>query len=323
MKKGLLRTLSAVVAISMLFCMSVVAFADVTTSTSVTSYDVAAGKVTVTTEVAGAQPGEQVAFLVEKGTNILWIDQKPANTSGAASSSFTATVDEAVDAVAKVGTTNTAATAITQDGAIALPNYTVTWTSNSTKSQVVAVAGNADIDTDATSVSTTDTVTFYVICAPDEQLATINDEAATLVGGAISFNVGATKVTAYDFVFEAKAVTEAAATATKGAVATYTAETKKASVAATAANATEFGIVVAKEGYDFSTIDFASIATDGGEGVEVIKLAALGANAEGQFVIVIDDAAGTFFVEDAKYVAQVYAVNNGVAALSGEAFALN
>lgn len=322
MKKGLLRTLSAVVAISMLFCMSVVAFADVTTSTSVTSYDVAAGKVTVTTEVAGAQPGEQVAFLVEKGANILWIDQKPA-TGGAASSSFTASVADAVGAVAKVGTTSTAATAITQDGAIALPNYTVTWTSNSTKSQVVAVAGNADIDTDATSVSTTDTVTFYVICAPDEQLATINGEAATLVGGAISFNVGATKVTAYDFVFEAKAVTEAAATATKGDVATYTAETKKASVAATAANATEFGIVVAKEGYDFSTIDFASIATDGGEGVEVIKLAALGANAEGQFVIVIDDAAGTFFVEDAKYVAQVYAVNNGVAALSGEAFALN
>lgn len=322
MKKGLLRTLSAVVAISMLFCMSVVAFADVTTSTSVTSYDVAARKVTVTTSVTGAQPGEQVAFLVEKGANILWIDQKPA-TDGAASSSFTASVADAVGAVAKVGTTNTAATAITQDEAIALPNYTVTWTSNSTKSQVVAVAGNADIDTDATSVSTTDTVTFYVICAPDEQLATINGEAATLVGGAISFNVGATKVTAYDFVFEAKAVTEAAATATKGDVATYTAETKKASVAATAANATEFGIVVAKEGYDFSTIDFASIATDGGEGVEVIKLAALGANAEGQFVIVIDDAAGTFFVEDAKYVAQVYAVNNGVAALSGEAFALN
>lgn len=326
MKKGLLRTLSAVVAISMLLCMSLSAAA-VTTSTSVTEYDIANSKVTVTTSVAGAVPSEQVAFLVEKGENIIWIDQKPADTAGAASSTFTDTVANAIGATAKVGTQSTAATAIEQAGAIALPSYTVTWSVvDSTTSKVVAVVGDAAIDKSATSVATTDTVTFYVVCAPDEVLLTINGEAAELVDGKISYNVGATKVTAYEFAFGKKAIDEAATpVATKsGDVTKADATNKAATVIATAENATEFGIVVAKKGYDFDQVaaNFASLATDGGEGVEVIKLAALGANAEGQFVIKIDDAAETFFVEGTVYEAKVYALKGDSVELS-ETFELN
>lgn len=326
MKKGLLRTLSAVVAISMLLCMGLSAAA-VTTSTSVTEYDIANSKVTVTTNVAGAVPSEQVAFLVEKGENIIWIDQKPADNSGAASSSFTDTVANAIGATAKVGTASTAATAIAQAGAIALPSYTVTWSVDSTTSYVVAVAGNAAIDKEATSVATTDTVTFYVVCAPDEELLTINGEAAALVGGKISYNVGETKVTAYEFAFGKKAIDEAVTppVATKsGDVTKADAENKAATVIATAENATEFGIVVAKQGYDFTQVEanFASLATDGGEGVEVIKLAALGANAAGQFVIKIDDAAQTFFVDGIIYEAKVYALKGDTLSLSDK-FELN
>lgn len=326
MKKGLLRTLSAVVAISMLLCMGLSAAA-VTTSTSVTEYDIANSKVTVTTNVAGAVPSEQVAFLVEKGANIIWIDQKPADNSGAASSSFTDTVANAIGATAKVGTASTAATAITQAGAIALPSYNVTWSvKDSTTSYVVAVVGDAAIDKNATSVSTTDAVTFYVVCAPDEELLTINGDEAALVDGKISYNVGETKVTAYEFAFGKKDIDEVAApVATKsGDVTKADAENKAATVIATAENATEYGIVVAKQGYDFTQVEanFASLATDGGEGVEVIKLAALGANAEGQFVIKIDDAAQTFFVDGTIYEAKVYALKGETLSLS-DTFELN
>lgn len=318
MKKGLLRTLSAVVAISMLFCMSVVAFADVTTSTSVTSYDVAAGKVTVTTEVTGAQPGEQVAFLVEKGANILWIDQRPA-TGGAASSSFTASVADAVGAVAKVGTTNTAATAITQAGAIALPNYTVTWNSNSTKSKVVAVIANEEVNSGAT---TTDYVTFYVAAAAGEELVSVayGDTTDTEFVGA-SKTYAVTANTAFTFTFAEKTFAEGAAAPTipSKEVVPATEASKVASVTATATDAKEFGILVAKKGYDFTQIT--SLDGLGYDSAPVRKYDALGANAAGQFVIQLQDTDSVFFVDDVKYDACVYALGSSLE--KGDVFALN
>lgn len=320
MKKGLLRALSAVVAISMLFCMSMVAFADGVSQNVVTTYNPSAGTVTVTSEVTGAQSGEQVAFLVEKGENIIWIDQQLASGS-AVTSSFTASVNEAKDAVVRVGTTSTAASQI-NEGTVTLPNYTVNWeVEGSNKATVIAVVNDNVI---AQGGTTSDEVVFYFAAPANEELVAVNGAVPVIIGDAVAYTI--TENTTFTFTFAEKTIAEdAVATATTGEVTTYTAASKQASVAATAANATEFGIVVAQRGYDFSGVadNFASLEVDGGEGVEVIKLAALGANAEGQFVIVIDDAAGSFFVEGAEYDAKVYAVKNGVPVLSADTFALN
>ena len=118
MKKGLLRTLSALLAVSMLLCMSMVAFADGQAYDVTTTYD--GTNVTVTTTVAGAVPSEQVAFLVEKGSNIVWIDQKPADTAGGATSVFTDTAANAVGATVKVGTSSLAASTFGDAKEIAL-----------------------------------------------------------------------------------------------------------------------------------------------------------------------------------------------------------
>ncbi len=154
MKKGLLRALSAVVAISMLFCMSMVAFAATPIVVETTYTTAEADTVRVVTSVV-ANPNEQVAFLVQKEDDIIWIDQQTADGSGNASSTFTDAAEGAKGATVKVGTTSLAASNFVEQS-ITLPNYTVTWkvTGGSGKSIVTAVANETDdIDTNAKSVN--------------------------------------------------------------------------------------------------------------------------------------------------------------------------
>lgn len=320
MKKGLLKVLSVVMAISMLLCMSMVAFAEGQTYNVVTTYDGA--NVTVTTTVENAAPSEQVAFLVEKDSNIVWIDQKAANESGSASSVFTATEAAAVGATVKVGTSSLAASTFGAEKTITLPSYTVTWNVvGSANSKVIAVAGGAD-DDDGT-VATSNKVTFYVFPAADAVLESVSYGEVvdtTFIENSKEYSVTAN--TDFTFTFATKATpTEDPVVAAAPAVTEPDVEaaTPTASVAATATNATEYGILVAADGYDFSqveTLDGLSTTSD-----TVRKYHALGANAAGQFVIQLADTNGVFFVDGAKYDACVYAY--GTVLELGASFDLN
>lgn len=329
MKKGLLRILSALIAISMLLCMGTVALA--ADYNVVTRYDSETKNVTVNTSVTGATPYEQVAFLVEKEENIVWIDQKPADAFGNASSEFTDAADDAVDATVKVGTSSLAAGSFGSAKTIALPNYTVEW-SVSGDSKVYAVTDETS-DIDGTT-GTSDQVTFYIMPAADEVLTSISEtigsaDAAELNLAEVVINSKVTRtVTAnatYTFTFATKnvstapaptAVAEGDATFVEGATCTT------ASVTATATNATEFGILVALKGGldDVTSIEGLTTST------AVRKYHAMGANADGQFVIQLEDTNGVFFVDDEegntiKYDARVYALGSDLTL--GAVFPLN
>jgi len=330
MKKGLLRILSALVAVSMLLCMGVVAFA--ADYNVVTRYDSANDEVTVTTSVTGATPYEQVAFLVEKAENIVWIDQKPADASGNANSAFTDAADDAVGATVKVGTSSLAASTFGEAKTIALPNYTVTWSVTGT-SKVYAVTEETS-DNDGTT-STSDKVTFYIMAAANEELTGITEtigggEAADLainevvVGSKVTRTVNANAT--YAFTFATKDVSAAPAPqVAAGAVTAPTESTKTASVVATATNATEFGILVAVApetgDFDFSVVTADNIDEYSTSSAVIRKYHALGANAAGQFAIELQDTNSVFFVDDIKYDACVYAL--GSALELGAVFDLN
>ncbi len=325
MKKGLLRALSAVVAISMLLCMSMVAFADVTTTAVVTTYQGA--NVTVRTDVTGAVGSEQVAFLVEKAigedTKIIWIDQQTADKDGKASSTFTAAAEDAIDATVKVGTSSIAASASSTD-TIAWDEYTVTWTVEGTTaehpSKVVAYVGETEkTGSSATVAQNNAKVTFYILAAANEELVTINGETPSLVGDAFVATINETSVKDFTFVFAPKTVEAEVAPSANVDVANgvvYNSTEKYASVTAKAIDATEYGILVALDAEDLTESAVTSAPTGGTEaanGASIIKLHALGSNAENVFVIKIDDSEGKFFT-GSQYWAAVYTINaNGVA----------
>ncbi len=148
----------------------------------------------------------------------------------------------------------------------------------------------------------------------------------------IAFDV--TDDTEYTFTFATKEIaTDATPAASKvGEVTKVDANNRIASVVATATDATEYGILVAvkpAEGnYDFAAAvpDVATLETltEGDtENQEIIRLPALGATAEGQFVIQIDDTSERFFVSGTVYEAKVYALANGKLDLSDDSFDLN
>lgn len=305
-------------AVSMLLCMSMVAFADPDYNVT-TTYDGA--NVTVTTSVSGAAPSEQVAFLVEKGENIIWIDQRPADASGNASSVFTDASADAVGATVKVGTTSLAANTFGDAKSIALPNYTVTWDITGSESAVVTAVVEGVEDTDKTT-STARTVTFYVAHAANEKLVSVTYGETTdteFVGDSKSYNVTGNTNFMFNFATKDVAAAPAPQIPSKEAVAP-TAENKTASVTATATNATEFGLLVAVKG----TANLAAVESLDGlndTSAPIRKYEALGANAAGQFVIQLKDTNSVFFVGETKYEACVYA--NGSELTLGEVFDLN
>lgn len=309
----------------MLLCMGVVAFA--ADYNVVTRYNSATDEVTVTTSVTGATPYEQVAFLVEKSEDIVWIDQKPADLSGNASSAFTDAADDAVGATVKVGTSSLAASTFGEAKTIALPNYTVTWSVTGT-SKVYAVTEETS-DNDG-STTTSDTVTFYILTAANEKLTGITEAIGSadateltigevVVGSKLTRTVNANAE--YTFTFATKDVSAAPApVVTKGAN-TITGETSKtASVVATATDATDFGILVAVKGEN-SLADITSLDGLSTSSSPVRKYHALGANAAGQFAIELQDTENVFFVDDIKYEARVYALGSTLEL--GEVFDLN
>lgn len=305
----------------MLFCMSMVAFADGQAYNVVTSYD--GTNVEVTTTVTGANANDEVAFLVEKGSDIIWIDQKTADGEGAASSVFTALATAAEGAKVKVGSTSYAASTFTatQD-TVVLPNYTVTWNiaNGSEYTRVVAVANT---ESEEGPVTTKNSVTFYVFPAAGEELVSYT-RAGEVVTDIINKNVIVENVTA-DTAFTFTFGTKAAPTVDPEIPSCYPeaadteAATPTAVVTATANNATDFGILVAADGYDFSKIeslDGLSTTSD-----TVRKYHAVGANSLGQFVIKLVDDTGAFFTDGANYDACVYAF--GTKLELGEVFDLN
>ncbi len=311
-------------AVSMLLCMSMVAFADPAYNVT-TTYD-GVNNVTVTTNVTGAVASEQVAFLVEKGANIVWIDQKAADNSGAASSVFTDTVADAVGATVKVGTASLAANTFGEAKSIALPNYTVTWAIQSANNSKVFAVVNEIEDADGTT-STAHTVTFYVAPAANEVLASVTYGETTdtsFVGDSKSYVV--TGNTAFTFTFAEKNVASAPApeVAENPEVVPPAAEAavKTASVTATATDAVEYGLLVAVKGTaDLTTVTAADLNTLGVATAPIRKYPALGANGAGQFVIQLKDTDNVFFVGETKYEACVYAYGSDLTL--GEVFDLN
>ncbi|MBR6755510.1 MAG: hypothetical protein IKM15_00970 [Peptococcaceae bacterium] len=333
-----MRVLSAVVAISMLLCMSVVTFADSVTA-SVTTYDAATGTVEVKTTVA-AGADEQVAFLVEKEgqQTPVWIDQQTADGTGTATSTFTALRTDIEGAKVRVGTTSTPST---EPSSIEWGSYKVTWTvTGTTESKVIAYVGDDyydEEDNEAAVGFNVGKITFYFSPAPGETLSTINGENV-FVGKGVSYNI--TGNTNFNFVFTTKTIKEDDPTSDKinealpvasvnseAGIALFDGES--ASVAAKAENATEYGIIVATNKKALDNLTKADIdALPNGEQItneanatNIIKLPALGSNGEGLFVIQIEDKQQKFFA-GSQYWAAVYAVNDNGADLT-DAFELN
>lgn len=147
MRKGI-KVLAVIAAVATASMMSVPAFALEYATT--TTYNTETGKADVVTNVTGAAPGEQVAYLVYEGatptdSTIKYIDQKPADSSGAAQFSFSA--DKAIKAMSYVGTTSTASS---------LNN--------------VKTGGTAEVGVDCVVTYTTDGNGFVTVAADDAEL---------------------------------------------------------------------------------------------------------------------------------------------------------
>ncbi len=298
MKKGLKKTLAAVIALTMLMSMSVCAFA--ASLDVVTSYNVATDDISVTATVSGAG-SDQVAFLAKKDNNIIWIDQQPA-VDGTAVSTFKTSKANA-GAIVNVGTTSTAASAVEgKDAVIELASYTVT----------VAEPENGKVV--ASASATTDFVTFTVYPAAGYEFdyATANDVAVKFIGD--TKKVAVTADTTFKFFFKAVAAAEVAAPAAPSS-ATVAADKKSATVAGAAAGAVEYGMLIANAedaallaGFD-TAAEIAGIDENAASGVRKYK--ALGANEAGQYIISLEDATGEFFAK--AYKAVLYSVGSNVA----------
>lgn len=310
MKKGLKKTLAAVIALTMLLSMSVCAFA--AELNVVTTYDVAtdAANVSVVATVTGAGT-DQVAFLAKNGDDIIWIDQQPA-VSGTATSTFKTSKANA-GAIVSAGTSSIASDSVTGSGSetIALPNYTVT----------IGEVANGKVIADVETTS--DYVTFTVAPAVGYEL----DKVTATVGEATPVDVefiGDTKKvlvtadTTFNFTFKqvaAATVTAPAAPTTSNVVADG--EGKVATIAGSAQGAVEYGMLIANAADEallaaVDTVDEIAAITDAAES-GVRKYKALGASEDGKYIISLKDTAGTFFDGTLAYKAVLYSVGSNVA----------
>ena len=301
MKKGLKKTLAAVIALTMLMSMSVCAFAVELSVT--TNYNVATDDISVTASVTGAG-ADQVAFLAKNGSEIIWIDQQPA-VSGVASSTFK-TSKANLGAIVNVGTTSVASSAVDgKDAAIALADYEVT----------INPSENGEVD--YVLDETTNVITLVVYPAAGYKLAsgTATTEAGTVP---VEFINNTKKIaiaadTEFDFTFE-KIATAAVVAPAAPSEKTVTADKKSATIAGSAQGAVEYGVLIANDGDEDLFEDYKDVeaikAIDESTESGVRKYRALGANEAGEYIISLVDESAEFF--EKTYKAVLYSVGTTV-----------
>lgn len=288
MKKGYLKTLAALATGSLLLSMSLSAFA-APTFTVTTTYG-SGGMVDVTVSDISAGANDEVAFLAEKGSDIVYIDQKTADENGSvADFTFKLTEAQATGATKtnlRVGSTSQAA----GNGQIVeLASKTVT----------LAVADPATGYVKAASQTTyANSLDVYVVPAAGYKFASykIGDGAAVTnfiktTEGAVTIS-GITGDCTVTFTFDevvAGEVTEIPSVpAGSGTTATMTADNKKeAAVIAKATGAKEYGILVAATAAEIDAVTDVSALTPF---TAVKKFAALAADYNGIFGINVQDA---------------------------------
>ncbi|MBQ4518542.1 MAG: hypothetical protein II997_08165 [Clostridia bacterium] len=283
MKKGLKKILAALAAGAMLLSMNMSAFA-LTYNASTTYTNETTATVNVTNVTAGAN--DQVAFLAENGSEIIYIDQKTADASGNVTNfSFAIDLKDAIAApTIKVGSTSTAAGAATS---IKLASKTASATSNN--------ADYGQVIVDATTVYG-DVVKVYV--APYSGYAPVSysvngDEAQPIT--AIS-NEGYITVDLTNVSGETAAIVVNFDEADAGDVivtaqpATKLPTGRGFTVFGTASNAVEFGALVAGTEGEITNVNQSDIANLVPNTGAVKKFAALAADGAGAFSITVEDA---------------------------------
>ena len=284
MKKGYLKTLAALATGSLLLSMSLSAFA--APRFNVTTTYGSDGMVDVTVSDISAGAGDEVAFLAEKGSEIVYIDQKTADTNGSVAN-FTFKLTEAqatgeTQTKLRVGSTSQAADA---GKVVELAGKTVT----------LAVADPATGYVEAASQKTyANTLNVYVVPAAGYKLASYTVDSGTPVTEFIKTSEGAVTISGFadgstvTFTFTEITEPETATVPTSGTVTpSATTNTKKAAVIAKATGATEYGILVAETADAINAVTDVSTLTPF---TAVKKFAALAANYDGSFGVTVQDA---------------------------------
>ncbi len=288
MKKGYLKTLAALATGSLLLSMSLSAFA--APRFNVTTTYGSDGMVDVTVSDISAGAGDEVAFLAEKGSEIVYIDQKTADTNGSVAN-FTFKLTEAqatgeTQTKLRVGSTTMAADATGK--VVELAGKTVT----------LAVADPATGYVEAASQKTyANTLNVYVVPAAGYKLASYKVGSGTPVTEFITTSEGAVTISGITdtctvtFTFTAATAGEVTETPSVPAgsetVATKTETTKEAAVIAKATGATEYGILVAETAEAINEVDDVSALTPF---TAVKKFVALAADYNGIFGVNVQDA---------------------------------
>lgn len=311
MKKGFMKTLAALAAGAMLLSMNMSAFA--LTYGADTNYDATSGNARVTvTYTADAE--EQVAFLAERGAEIIFIEQKEADGTSQ-SFSFNVDLDDATSGVAtlKAGSTKTAYAENTKE-TINLLGREVT---------LSAVGeGYVAVDTNAALTKTVyeDTIEVYALPGMGKAVASISVNG--VVQGAIIPQGNLYSITLPAEEEVSIAFTFADATVSGTPVATFTSVTndstdaeRSITVFGTVANAVEGGILLSTEALNEDTAIPESYRVE----AAVRAYPALAVNAEGQFYITLEeDVEGAKHLTPGTYNVGVYAVNaNGSNVASG------
>lgn len=285
MKKGYLKTLAALATGSLLLSMSLSAFAAPTFNVT-TTYNGTDGMVDVTVSDITAGANDEVAFLAEKGSEIVYIDQKTADSNGSVAN-FTFKLEEA-DATGtpqttlRVGSTSEAAG---EGQVVALAGKTVT----------LAVAdpttGYVKAATETTYASSLD---VYVAPAAGYKFTSYTVGSGEPVTDVIPTNEsivtvnGITGDCTVTFTFTKVTVAATPTVPTSGTVTpSVTTTTKEAAVIAKATGATEYGILVAETAEAIDAVTDVSTLTPF---TAVKKFAALAANYDGSFGVNVQDA---------------------------------
>ncbi len=297
MKKGFVKTLVALVAGVMLLSMNMSAFA-LEYGASTKYKDASTATVTVN-YTAGAT--EQVAFLAEQSTNIIYIDQKEG-TGSPATFSFDIPLTSAIsEFTLKAGSTNEAYTDAKKQ-TLSLASKTLTVTSG--ENGYVAVDANTTYE---------ETIKLYVMPATGFEVNTVTvdetvQENLTLQDGKFySINLNGLGETV------AIHVTFKAATITNDAVATFTSltdnsdESKRSiTVFGTATNASAAGILLSTGELTKTT----KIPTSYKATAEVRAFPALALNANHEFSVTLEEnVADAVHLTAGTYNVGVYAAN--------------
>lgn len=307
MKKGLKKILAALAAGAMLLSMNMSAFAlEYNASTTYTEGN------TATVNVTGVKAGanDQVAFLAENGNEIIYIDQKTADASGAVTDfNFTIDFDDAkATPTIKVGSTSTAAGAAKS---IKLEGKTINVKPNDEEYGQVAIDS-----------STVYGNSFLVYVAPYSDYYatgnyTINDEfknGTVTNEGAISINIADLEATGAIIEIEFEKLYVANEAYISNVVVKELEDERGFTVIGTASGATDFGALLAVD--DGDSFDDELLITNGEIGnynaftKNIKKFAAMASNAKGQFSVTVTDNGNDgeyIHLPNGKYVVAGYA----------------